>query len=421
MPKTDKFNGINNTSAHEKLKKEDFTRAVNVMVDDQKRVMLRPGKRKVLSGSGYHSVWSGKYTNKSFVAQGDTLFSLNSDYTTSQVGTVSEGTTRICYGEDAGIVYLTDGVANWRIDENGELEPLSPASPLNAPALSSGTTGLLPAGEYRVRYTYVTALGLESAMSPATAITLTEDGSIFVSCSFAQAPAGAGIKVYLTVPGSGEYYRQLELPYGTNAGTIASVLYDSKATTYGLAPLPGGHIIKRDVGRTLVANDNVLYFSEAFWPGLMDAKHGFFQFPERITIVAPVLNGWFVVAERTYFIAGNNPKEMHLRPVAPYRAVESTQILVAGEDIADSGMTGRAWLWLSEEGVCLGGGDGLFKNLTKDRYAMAGKGPGAAATVQHNGASQFVGVAQKKDIPAGTLYTSDEAVGEIIRNGVVIT
>lgn len=130
---------------------------------------------------------------------------------------------------------------------------------------------------------------------------------------------------------------------------------------------PGGHVAYHG-GRLLVALGSALIFSEPFTPNLRDEARGFELFPATITCLAAVEGGVFVVADKTYFIAGGFPAQA-LRAVLDYGAPDQQ----AG--YRDDGGAH----WLSSRGVVVVAANGDIKNIQEDRMALSIGG--AAATL----------------------------------------
>ena len=130
---------------------------------------------------------------------------------------------------------------------------------------------------------------------------------------------------------------------------------------------PGGHVAYHG-GRLLVALGSALIFSEPFTPNLRDEARGFELFPATITCLAAVEGGVFVVADKTYFIAGGFPAQA-VRAVLDYGAPDQQ----AG--YRDDGGAH----WLSSSGVVVVAANGDIKNIQEDHMALSIGG--AAATL----------------------------------------
>lgn len=135
-----------------------------------------------------------------------------------------------------------------------------------------------------------------------------------------------------------------------------------------LVPMPPGSNIAYHNARLLVAVGGALIYSEPFTPHLRDAARGFELFPAPITCVAAVEAGVFVVADKTYFIAGGFPAQT-VRAVLPY-----------GGPAQQAGYRpdGGAH-WMSTRGIVACSKDGEITNLQDKHIAI--EVSGAAATL----------------------------------------
>jgi hypothetical protein len=109
--------------------------------------------------------------------------------------------------------------------------------------------------------------------------------------------------------------------------------------------MPAGSSIAYQGGRLLVAVGSALIYSEPFTPGLRDESRGFEIFPAPITCIAAVEAGVFVMADKTYFLAGGLPAQS-MRAVLPYGALQQQ----AGYRLAATGGTDGAH-WMSTRGI----------------------------------------------------------------------
>jgi len=135
-----------------------------------------------------------------------------------------------------------------------------------------------------------------------------------------------------------------------------------------LMAMPAGQQIAHHGARLLVAVGAALIYSEPFTPHLRDPAKGFEIFPAPITLLAAVEGGVFVVADKTYWIAGGFPAQS-VQAVSPDTAPQQQ----AGHD-SDGGAH-----WLSSSGIVAASPAGELRNLQAGRIAMSVAG--AAATL----------------------------------------
>ncbi|AOG21919.1 hypothetical protein [Acidovorax sp. RAC01] len=146
-----------------------------------------------------------------------------------------------------------------------------------------------------------------------------------------------------------------------------------------LTPMPPGSCIAHHGGRLLVAVGAVLVYSEPFTPHLRDAARGYEMFPAPITCIAAVEGGVFVMADKTYFIAGGFPAQT-VRAVLSYGAPEQQ---------AGYRSDGSAH-WMSSKGVvsCTPGGE--LQNLQEKNVALDAQGSAATLWREADGTEVIV-------------------------------
>lgn len=135
-----------------------------------------------------------------------------------------------------------------------------------------------------------------------------------------------------------------------------------------LVPMPPGAGIAHHGARLLVALGTALVYSEPFVPHLRDEARGFELFAAPITCIAAVEAGVFVVADKTYFIAGGLPAQS-VRVVLDYGA----PVQAAG--YRDDGGAH----WMSARGVVSVARTGEIINTQEAHVAL--QADGAAATL----------------------------------------
>lgn len=130
-----------------------------------------------------------------------------------------------------------------------------------------------------------------------------------------------------------------------------------------------GHHLEEFFGRLLIAQDNVIYYSEPYNFGLFDKASCFIQFHTNIKMMKSVSDGLFISTENnTYFISGRDPKQWNANKSTNYPAIEYSvsEEYIAGPDINPE-LSGLYAIWTSREGVILGGPGGAITNLNKKK------------------------------------------------------
>ena len=131
-----------------------------------------------------------------------------------------------------------------------------------------------------------------------------------------------------------------------------------------------GHLIEIFNGFMCIAVDNFIFYS------MPHSYHSYYMqdysaFPTRITMLRAVKDGLYVSDETTtYYLNGNDPREFFQTIVADHSAIAGTDVIVDGKKIGKGDIPDRVVMWTSNEGVCIGGPNGLFLNLTIDKLVL---------------------------------------------------
>ena len=171
-----------------------------------------------------------------------------------------------------------------------------------------------------------------------------------------------------------------------------------------LVPMPAGQHIAHHAGRLLVAVGSAVIYSEPFTPHLRDEAKGFELFPAPITCLVAVEGGVFVVADKTYFIAGGFPAQA-VRAVFDYGA----------PDQQPSYREDGGAHWMSSRGVVSVTSSGEISNLQESRVALSADGAAATLYREADGMETVVAaLASPSDVGAGV---GSYAQARIIRKG----
>ena len=142
---------------------------------------------------------------------------------------------------------------------------------------------------------------------------------------------------------------------------------------------PLGSLLEVYNGFMFIAQDNVLWYSMPFSYHSYCLKGDYVIFDSKIRMVKAVKDGLYVSTENdTYFLNGSNPKEFFQENVCNYPAIEGTEVLIDGRKIGNGSIKEKVVIWASTKGICIGGPNGLFENLTERKlvYPNANKGAG---------------------------------------------
>lgn len=402
--------GLNTILRPESLPTDALRRCVNFDIDDVGKLSLRQGSSKIYNGSIQKgSLWSGsEYT---FFVEGGNLKRLLrrvDDTVGSQVIRIGIGARAVHYLELNNRVYYTNGIITGVLDNDLQDLPWGLASPGTQPNLAQGN-GDLFAGTYQVSVTFLQSNGEESGTPLSAQIKLTTDNSSIVLTDFPPPPAGAvETRIYCSHRDGEGLYRIAEvnpLTLSYEIEVVSNVTSIMLQTQFGMPP-PAGDLLEYHNGRIYIANDNIVWFTEALRYNLVKPMKGFIMFPKRVTVMKAVDDGIYICSDKTYWISGVDTGAFHQRVVLPYGGVYNTGINIPNFD---------AVAWFSERGLVFGGENGEVLNVMQDRVAVSKYGHGTMMWREHKGLRQFVANLQDGEL---TTYAAPDYVAlETARGG----
>ena len=234
---------------------------------------------------------------------------------------------------------------------------------------ASQISGAMPAGDYGVAVSWLRG-SLESSVSAMSAISLSDGGGITVGLPYCIDPSITGVRLYCTKPGSRELQRVGDWPVGEGAIDLVA-LPDLGASPefQHLDAMPSGRFVQTWRGRLLVASTKTLYFSEPMAWHLHDRRHGFVQFPQRITFVIAVDGGiWVGQMDHVLFLAGNKPDDFEQQRRSAKAPVPGSAIHIDSDLVGEMAGSGvKSALWLAANGYVLGTADGQMVELHRKR------------------------------------------------------
>ena len=331
--------------------------AVNVDLSPTGRVSMRERLRKV-SDLALDNLWHSPLHGDTFATHGDKWVRLDpSNWSIQELATLGEGevyhevlNNRVCVSGPAGI-FVFDGNAAHLLTIDTPPAPMVSASP-----------GSLPAGAYGVAVAWLRG-DQESATSGITHCEVGENGGLSVTLPLCFDATVTHVRLYLTRQNGGELNRGEDYPVGTSHVVIPLLpAPGAPAKFHNLAPMPGGSYLRYWRGRLLTASGNVLRFSEPMAYHLHDPRHGFVQFPQRITFVAPVETGiWVGQVDHVAFLAGASPDDMAMQRKKSRPPVPGSAVLVDSEQMGEISQGGQVTaVWLADNGYVIGSSAGAL-------------------------------------------------------------
>lgn len=408
--------GLNTILRADSLPVDALRRCVNYDIDDAGKLARRPGAIRIHAGTIVKgTLWSNDDFSRTLFVEAGSLFELLEypigTYTPRLVRT-GVGSTHMAYLDLNGDTYYSNGILTGLLKADGNDVPWGTPGPGSQPNLSQGISGELAAGTYQVAITYISATGEESGTGLAATIEVAADNSSIFLTDFPAPPAGTDfIRVYVSHRDGEGLYRIGDIHPAAPSYEIDKVSNTAAfrlQTQFGMKP-PAGDILEYHNGRIYIANNNILWFTDALRYGLVKPMKGFLQFPKRITVVKAVDDGLYVCSDRTYWVSGVDTPQFHQREVLPYGGVFGTGINIPNFD---------AVAWFSKRGIVFGGENGEVLNIMQDRVAVAEYGYGAMLWREHKGIRQIVA-----DLWGGELNTyaaADYVALETARGGAFI-
>jgi hypothetical protein len=417
--------GVNNVDRT--LGLDELLNAVNIDIDRNGLVSRRKGYTQVIStpASQTHSLWARDRTN-AFYVDGAQLkrihASVDGNLSTADVGNPDLMIFRpVSFVEVNGTTYFSNGVQNGKITPDDEREEWAPERPATVPVLTA-IAGSMPAGIYRVSWTFVDNSGEESGAVDPVSITLASTGAIRVTgfpAITAAYPTLAALRLYVS-PVNGELlYKHVDLPASGNTqfDISASTTPGKQLNTLHLDRMVPVELLEHYNGRVYGVSGRVVWFTEALRYGLHNPQRNFLLFNHDVAVIKAVVDGLFIATtERTYFYAGAGPDQFTPRIVLPYGAIKGTGITfpkteqASGRRAAD---TGAVVGWFSERGFVKGAAGGSVQLGDKERIMLGMYGEGAAMYRETDGIRQVIGTMRRQS--SSGLVSRDFAEAEVRR------
>ena len=414
--KIKKFLGLNTMARDEELKPGELRKAENLDVTDSLRLRRRPGYTKVQAGR-YHSLWSCDVG--AFIVSGDTLYEVDDEGATTAIRSGLTQNAPMAYEVVNNMVFYSNGKEIGKIVEGVHFD-WGVEQPDAAFTLTS-VGGALRPGFYQVRLTYKNVYREESAASDPLTIDTSIQGGIKVS-NIPQ-PASAEVEtvcVYITHSDDSVFYLAREIPVGVNSTTVSGGTFGNELKTEFLSPPPPCSMIRYYNGQLYMVDGPVIWYTDPLAYGLVRKSKNFFMYPSDVTIMEVVDDGFFVVADRTYFLKGKAASDMTQDRALKATGVRGTGMVFDMQDFGDGESAGDVAVWMSNRGVVAGLPDGSVQLLTERKVTFPVADQGAMALIKRDGLAQLVSTLKEPNDDRDSFSMGDRVTAEVRRNGVVI-
>lgn len=391
-----KFAGLRNTVSPERFEPSDLAVATNVDIDDSLQLLRRRGATQVRAGV-YTALWGdGIYA---YGVKAGSLIRINPDESELVLRTGMSAQARMAFAgvTPGGRVYYANGVQSGAI-ENGVSRSWGLEIPPSNGAASVSTSGFLRAGRYLWVVAYVRPDGQVSGTRGVTTVEVPGErtglsgGFTISSIPQSTDPDVRYIEVYISdCNGETLYSRGVINNAASNTFVYTSEVPPGRVLyTQHLGPVPSGaDVIAYAFGRTFAGVGNLLFVSEPNSPELFDYRAAY-QMDSNITIIAPQADGVYLATETSIsWHQGKNPTEWEYLQKFPYGGIRGTLALAPAEWAAP-GQDGDVSIFMSSQGVIVGGNGGNVDNITQERFLFPIQGEGVGLARRHRGFKQYL-------------------------------
>ena len=376
------FSGLRNTVPVDQIGLDDLDVASNIDINDAKRATLRKGHAAAMFAGNFTSLWAN--ASQMLAVSGPTLVRLLPDYAVLCTGLIPG--LDMSYTPVAGRVFYSNSVDKGII-QDGRSRTWGLDVP-SAHPIASDIGGVLPAGRYQFAVTYLRSDRQESGSLAAGSIDLASAGGVRLDAIPVSTDADVEAKVlYFTKCNGDTLYR---VGIITPSTTWFNYMVQSSGTvrliTQHLRPAPAGQIVENfNGGRMLVAQGNVLYYSEPYSLELFDLRKKY-TFESRITLVSALDNGCFLGTENeVVWLDGSVPEKWNFAPKLAYGAIIGASTQCSRDMILDGQGTKQVAVFGTHYGLCVGFDGGEIINLTQDRWLWPIQPKGCAIVRRHRG------------------------------------
>jgi len=398
------FNGLRNDVPEESFDAGDLSSAVNIEIDNAKRIRRRSGYGNPLITGANEWLWTDK--DRVFcVRSGTTLVELKSGLTTFTTlrSDLTPGLRMVYTNPAPGFIYYSNGAQRGAI-VRGTHRTWGLDKPIGT-GTATALGGSLPAGTYRHLVTFVRLTGEESgAPVSSTFEVLAGQGIKLVDIPISLDPGVVAKKVYFSTP-NGEllYWVGTIPPAQTDFLYLAQLPSESTCQTEHLGPPPAAFELTSYSGWIFAATDHAVRVSEPYQWDLWDPRKGF-NTGTRPLLLAAVNDGVYLGTESYIsYMAGKSPDKMEFEQITDYGVIPGTVSIGGAEQLGDE--KGPAVIFATQKGICVGLDGGRIKNVTRGRFAYPNQQRGASVVRTIRGVPQFVVTLQGTEEPSSEAYS----------------
>lgn len=179
----------------------------------------------------------------------------------------------------------------------------------------------------------------------------------------------------------------------TNGFIVNDVVYPIPTTsTISKIPMETGSLIEFFNNRIYIAKDSQVFYSDATYWNRRDLRTNAFQFNGNITMLKSLKTGMYISDETgVYFANGGNPLKMVFTKVDDYSIIKGTASKTRSV-VINNQFYPNAVFCRTVRGVCVGGDDGQWMNLTESKYNIDSGSVGCGLFVKRGKLSQYISI-----------------------------
>lgn len=402
-----KFFGLNNKVSPERMNPGELATAVDIDIDNTRRVLSRRGMA-VKNATSSHSLFSGD--SVAVVVASGALNIVNADFTYTAAKTLISNQP-LSYDTLYGVIYYSNGIDKGRLVD-GAWSCWGVDIPVGQP-VASKTTGSLPPGTYLYALTFLREDGHESGTGVSGSITVGANSGIDFSGIEASSNAEVTFKnLYVSSPNGEVQYLIDTIP---NAQTTYSYRGTGLEQSIPLAtqhagPPPAGTIVRIYNGMAYVLVDDTIYYSDPYNLELFRLDRNFLRFQAPVANFDSVNTGLYVSTVDTegddaetlgasWYLTGSRPDQMRSQQLFDYGSIPNTCVKTdasyfktAQIDVEEP--ANPSLIWATRHGVVVAYDGGLAENLTESHYSYPIAQRGAAMVRRTRGYTQYIATLQ---------------------------
>lgn len=351
--------------------------ALNVEIDNARRLRRRPGETQVQALTAPHSLFIMSDATHGYVVVDSVLYAITLPSYTQTLVKALASNAAMSYVQEGDSLYFSNGTDSGRITA-GTVYPLGLPTPA-APALSE-SGGSLSAGAYQVAISYSNSVtGEESGVSACGRIELAL-GGILVTLPAATSGA-THVNVYLSDADGGIPKLATTVTVGTTIVGLSALASGRDAAMRFEAPLPAGRLFMAN-GRLCSHVGNVVNVGLPYRYGYYLPAEGYIPFNGDVSNAISCQGGTYIVADQTFWFPGDlGHVENIVQTVLPYGGVPGTTFA-----FPDKSLVG----WFGEKGIVFGATSGEVQAVMTENIDLTPPASGFSVIIDRDGYDRVV-------------------------------